>query len=1028
MRYFLLKEFKYLFVLSLLLLSVVVAYAQGSTVQGKVTDESGTGLPGVTVLLKGTTTASPTGADGTYTLNVPDGSGTLVFSFIGYQVQEVPINGRTTVDVQMGTDAKALEEVVVVGYGTQKKATLTGAVATVNPEKVTSNPSVSVSNSLTGLLPGLTALNTTGQPGQNVSRILIRGQSTTGDNSPLVVVDGVPDETGAWQRINQNDIEQLSVLKDASAAIYGARAANGVILITTKRGTTGKPTLSYSFNQGMVVPTRLPEMVNSWEWAQYGNEFRVNYEGLDPLYTEEEIQIMRNGSDPINYPNTDWPNTVFKDYALQSKHNLSVRGGTESVRYSVSGSYSAENSMAKNGLHGFDGYTLRTNIDADITDNITFRLDWNGGIDDVIAPEINNLGYETSPLIPAFYPNGLPASTPSDNGYNPALNITGVGGYITDKTQRNLIKASFDINVPQVEGLSIVGFYSYKNEIIESKRWRETWEVFNYDVINDEYIPKKGGRVANPDLQQGFFKLKENLINLRVTYGREFGGHNISGFVGVEQMEGSLNNFRAYRKDFVSGAIQELFAGSGNNQEAYGTSSETGRSNLIGRFSYNFQEKYLIDVNARYDGSYAFPKGKRWGFFPGVSVAWRLSEESFMEDINFVNDLKLRGSFGKMGNDRVASFQFLALNALNPIGTHFGGGVQAIVIPGVSPNPNITWEVATTTNIGLDGLFSNDRLGFSVDVFKQRRENILAPRSTEVPIYTGLILPDENIGVIENEGIELSLSYRSEARSAFSYSVSPNFAIAKNKIIDLSEPQDLLEYQKAEGSVIGALLLYKTIGIFRTQEEVDSEPVMAGTRVGDLKYEDINEDDIIDAADRIRVNKGTVPEITFGLNTTLGYKGFSLYANVAGQARAWTYIFENGRPIYNIKREIFENRYTPGSMDSKYPIMPQESAPGEGEVNGAPSTFWQQDASFVRLQTLQLAYTVPESLISRLGLMGMEVYVNGNNLLTLSRIKWYDPAGNTNNVNDEGESLGSYSTGGFYPQTKIFNLGANITF
>ena len=996
-------------------------------VNGTVIDqENGMPVAGANVVEKGTANGVLTNFDGEFKIEVPSNA-TLVVSYVGYSTSEIKVAGQTTLAVSLKTEVSELDEVVVVGYGSQKKATLTGAIATVETKKVRSSPAISVSNSLTGLLPGLTALNSSGQPGKNVSTILIRGQSTTGDNSPLVVVDGVPDETDAWKRINQNDIEQLSVLKDASAAIYGARAANGVILITTKRGTVGKPTVNYSYNQGFVVPTRLPEMADSWDWANYVNEFRVNFQNLDPLYTPQEIQIMRDGSDPINYPNTDWPHTVFSDYSLQSKHNISIRGGSESVRYSVSGSYAAENSMVRNGLHEYDGYTLRANIDADITDNFTFGLDWNGLIDDVVEPEIDNYGFETSPINPAYYPNGLPASTVSDNNYNPALNLTGAGGYISDKVQRNRIKLSFGYDVPQIEGLGMTGFYAYTNETTENKQWRETWDVYNYDNDSGEYVARQGGRVNKPDLRQRFIKFEEKLVNFRLTYDRMFGKHNLGGFVGFEQSEGSMNSFEAYRRDFLSGAIEELFAGGGENQEATGTRRETSRRNLIGRLSWNFQDKYLLDFNARYDGSYAFPKGKRWGFFPGLSVAWNLTQEKFMQDLKFINYLKLRGSYGEMGNDKISPFQFLELNSLDPIGTHFGGGVQGIVKPGVAPNPNITWEVAKTTNFGLDAFFLDSRLGFSLDVFKQKRENILTPRTTEIPNYTGLILPDENVGVIENKGLETSLTIKNNTTNDFSYSVSGNFAYAKNKILELSEPQDLLVYQKAEGSVIGAPLLYNSIGIFRTQEEVDSNPVMAGTRVGDLRYEDINDDGTIDAADRIRVNKGPVPEITFGLNTTFGYKNFSLFANFAGQAKASLYIYQTGRPIYNILQEVYDNRYIPGSTDSKYPIMPQESSPGEGEVNGALSTFWFQDATFLRLQTLQLSYTIPADFLTKLGLSAAEVYVNGNNLFTLSKIKWYDPAGNTDNSGEGGIDV-QYSTGEFYPQTKIFNLGANISF
>lgn len=1009
----------------------VVAQDQNITVNGLIIDETGLPIPGVSVIEKGTSNGVVTNFDGEYSIEVSP-EAVLVFNFMGYLPVEVEVEGRTQIDVTMATDVAALDEVVVVGYGVQRKATLTGAVTSVEPQKLVKSPSISVSNSLTGLLPGLTAINTSGQPGRNVSEVLIRGISTTGDNSPLVVVDGIPDETGAWQRINQNDIAAISVLKDAAGAIYGARAANGVILITTKRGTTGKPVLNYSFNQGFVVPTKIPEVIDSWEWAGFVNELRA-FQNLGPLYSEQDIQAFREGNDPVNYPNTDWPDLIFKDYALQSRHNLSVRGGTDLVRYSISGSYSAENSMVENGLHEFDAYTLRTNFDANITDNLTFSLNWNGGLDEMIEPVMGEFGFQTSPATNAFFPNGLPSVTVSDNNNNPAINLTGVGGYISNNVQRNLVKPSLEFDIPGVEGLGLTAFYAYTNETTENETWREPYSVYRFDSESQEYIEESGGLVNAPDLRREIYTFEDHLMHLRVTYETEFDGHSLSGFVGAEQSESTSTLTSGYRRNFLSGALKELFAGSGENQEAYGTSTETGRRNFIGRVSWNYRDKYLVDFNARYDGSYAFPVGKRWGFFPGVSMAWRLSQESFMEDVDFISDLKLRGSYGEMGNDAIAPFQFLELSNLDPSGTYFGGGVQAVIIPGVSPNPNITWEVATTTNVGLDASFLENRMGFSVDIFKQRRSNILAPRATEIPNYTGLILPDENVGIIENEGAEFMLSYRNRAGSDFTYSLSGNVAFVKNQIIELSEPQDMLEYQKAEGSVIGAPLLYKAIGIFRTQQEIESNATLLGTKVGDLQYEDVNGDGIIDAADLVRIDKGVVPEITFGFNTGFGYKNFSLYANFAGQSRAWRYYFESARPIYNIKRELYENRYTPGSMDSEYPRLSDESEPGEGDVAGAPSTFWLRDVSFIRLQTLQIGYAFPEEWISGLGLTAVDIFANGNNLFTITPLEWYDPAGTSNPGNftqsgsgEEGNIL--YSTGNFYPQTKIFNLGFNVTF
>ncbi len=996
------------------------------TITGTVTDtDTREAMPGVNVLVKGTTLGTITDVAGKFSI-AANKNATLVFSFIGYTTKEVLIGNQAVVDISLQPEALGLDEVVVVGYGTQRKATLTGSVASTDETAIKKSPAVSLSNSLSGLLPGLTALNRSGEPGENVSEIYIRGRGTTGSTTPLVVVDGVPDETGAWQRINQNDIEQISILKDASSSIYGARAANGVILITTKRGEIGKPTFNYTFNQGFTQPTRLPEMANSWEFAEYVNDYRINMQNLPAMYTDQEIQTMRAGTDQINYPNTRWVDLIFKNFSRQSMHNLNVRGGTDKARYSMSGSYTHENSLVNKGIHEYSGYTLRSNVDVDITDNIKFGLDLNGGLDDRTSPEVDGFGWEGSPLIPAFFPNGLPASLPGDIGENPAINLAGAGGYDNNKLYRTFLKPSFDINIPWVKGLGVDGYVSYRSEYTENKRWREPWTVFTYDKLNDKYNEKKGGTVAKPDLRERFNKRKDYLVNLRLKYKNTFGNHFLETFVAVEQAEGEYRLIEAYRKDFLSGAIQELFAGSGENMTSTGTRSEWGRQNVFGRLNYNYLGKYLFETNLRYDGSYAFPKDKRWGFFPGFSVGWRVSEESFMDNISAVNNLKLRASYGEMGNDQIDAFQYLSMYSLRPIGSHFGGGTQAVLLTGVAANQNITWEVAKNSNIGFDASLWDGGLGITFDLFKQTRSNILTARTEEVPVYTGLVLPDENVGIVENNGFEFSLTHRNTTpNNQFTYSFAGNFGYARNKLVNISEPQDMKAYQKAEGSMIGAQLLYKALGIFRTAEQVASNPIMVGTKVGDLQYEDVNDDGVINAADRVRINKGSIPEITFGFNASAEYKGFNLFANFSGDARSWTYIHKHSRTTQNSIREILQNRYTAGSMDSKYPIIPQEDGVGEGEVSGMPSTFWLQDASFLRLKTLQLGYTLPNSLLSRFGISSMMIFLNGNNLFTITNLEWYDPEGEPESSEYSGIN---YSTGDFYPQTKIYNLGINVSF
>lgn len=989
------------------------------TIRGKVTDETGEGLPGVSIVVEGTSHGTVSDVQGQYQISVVDEKTTLTFSFLGYTSQKIVVGDKTLIDITLQTDEKALEEVVVVGYGTQKKATLTGSVTSVSGKDLKHSPVLNISNALAGQLPGVIASNRSGEPGRDNSSILIRGRSTTGNTSPLVVVDGIQGYSG-WELINPNDIESISVLKDASAAIYGARAANGVILITTKRGTVGKPTLSYSFNQGLTQPTRVPEMANSALYAEFLND-RLKMNGSSPRFTDEEIQKYRDGSDPLNYPNTDWYGQVLRKLSRQSQHNININGGSESIRYAVSGSYSNQEGIFKNGSTNFKTYSIRSNIDAQVNKYIKIGLDVNGALEDGNYPAFSTASLFTNlgmalPVQPVYWPNGKPSSG-IEHGNNPAVMATDATGNNNLQKERFNARATFDVSIPWVKGLGVDGFFTYVNNSELGKNFQKPWETFAYNKATDAYTLVRGGGILAPQLTQSALKSKSTLLNLRAKYENQFGGHHINTFIAVEQSEGRSNNFTAFRRDFMSSALDELFAGSLTGMTANGTASESGRQNLFGRIGYGFKEKYLLDFNFRYDGSSNFPKNRRWGFFPGASVAWRLSQEDFIRDnISFIDDLKVRASYGQIGNDQVAAFQWLSTYSLGNTGYSFGltpvtsQGLTA----GVTPNPNITWEIAEIFNAGLDGTFAKGLFGFTVDYFKQRRSNILAKRDLAIPSNTGLTLPNENIGIVQNQGVELELRHHKNL-GQFTYRVGGNVAYARNKIIDISEPQNVPEWQKQEGHIIGSDRFYRALGIIRTKEELESIPVMVGTQIGDLKYEDIDKDGKITDADMVRLDRTNTPEITFGLNLSTTYKNFSLWANFAGQARAWQYFHKHSKEGgQNSLKELLANRYTTGSMDSKYPIIPSSESETQ-DVSGFRSDFWLMDATFVRLKTLQIGYSLPQALLSKIKVKSMMVYLNGNNLITLDKIGWYDPEG-------------SSTTGSFYPQSKIYNLGVNLSF
>jgi TonB-dependent starch-binding outer membrane protein SusC len=990
---------------------------QSGNISGKVTDKSGAPLPGVSISVKGTTTGTTSDINGNFSLVLPSDAKILTFSFIGMSPLELEIGSQKVFNITMVEAAIGLEEVVVIGYGTQRKATLTGSVASVATKELIASPSLNVTDAMSGLMPGVITKMYSGEPGRDTPSILIRGLSTTGDNSPLIVVDGIQGVSG-WERINPNDIESISVLKDASAVIYGSRAANGVILITTKRGSLGKPTISYSFNQAINQPTRIPKMANSAQFAEYVNQLDVEA-GQPPRYSDEELQKFADGTDP-NYISEDWYGRVLKKSSFQSQHNLNVRGGSENIKYSISGSYTNQGSIFENGSLKYNTYSLRSNVDAQINKNLKVGFDLNSSLENGDYPAYStNTTFDRLkqvPFEPVYWSNGLP-SAGIENGENPAIMASSQTGNENIKTHRYIAKGSFDLTIPWVKGLGIDGYLAYSNYNTLDKNWQTPWTVYDYDQPNDTYIPITGGGILYPQLTESSADFTSTLVNVRIKYQVKLNDHNLSAFIAAEQSNDVSSNFNAFRKSFVSSTLDELFAGSLIDQSTDGGRSENGRQNLFGRLSYGFREKYLLDFNFRYDGSSNFPPGNRFGFFPGASVAWRISEENFMKNnVSFINRLKLRASIGKIGNDAIAPFQYLRLYSIENTGMGFGlpSAQTNGLVEGVSPNPYITWEVATTENIGVDASLWKDLFGFSIDIFKQKRSNILATRSLSIPFYTGLSLPAENIGVVENRGFEIEVNH-SKSMGDFSWRVAGNVTYSHNNVVDISEAQNVPEWQKLQGHVLGATKYYHALGIFRTQEEVNTAPIFVGTQVGDLQYEDKNGDKEITAADMTTMDKTNIPQIVYGLNLSLNYKNFSFWANFAGAGNVWQYYHLNARIAMNQLEDIIVNRYTPGSMDSKYPRLPTLETEDSGEVDGLASDFWLKNASYVRLKTLELSYNVPTSWLSKVKIQSLRMFLNGQNLFTIDNLKWADPE-NTS------------TTASYYPQSKIYNLGINITF
>ena len=976
-------------------------------VRGTVTDPENNPVPGVSVLVKGSTRGTSTDASGKYNINVKNAD-TLVFSLLSHNIDERAVRDRTTVDVKLSQYASSLDQVVVVGYGQKRKVTLTGSVVSVSGKDLQRSPVVDLSNSLAGQLPGLISMNRQGEPGKDGAQILIRGLSTTGNTSPLVLVDNV--EYPDWEHLNSNDIESISVLKDATAAIFGARAANGVILITTKRGTSGKPVISYSFNQGLSQPTRIPKMASSAEFAEYDNDYLTQL-GQPARYTAAEIQKFADGSDPVNYPNVDWYHEVLKKTTTQSQHNLNIRGGTDNVKYSVSGSYSHQTGIFKGGSMDYKVYTLRANLDLRVSQYIKVGFDVNflsdnGNYPAYDGPFLYQL-IPALPTMPVFWPNGLPS--PGFASANPRVLASSATGNFNNRDLRFQERGNFDITIPWVKGLGVNGFIVASEGTTQNKNWNIPYSVYNYDPVSGVYSPVAGfSSPAAPTLTQIFGDTRSYLLNLQINYARKFGDHNISAQVGAEQQEGHSNSFSAGRVNFPTSAIDELFAGSTTNQTNSGSSGETSRQDIFGRVGYDFRSKYILETNFRYDGSPNFPPGKRFGFFPSVSAAWRISQEKFVKDhLPFVDELKIRGSYGEIGNDQVPAFQYLSLYSFAS-GYNFGQTVTNSpgLVAGVSPNPDITWEVEKITNLGLSGSFWHGLFAFEAEVFKQRRSNILASRGLAVPAFAAISLPNENFGVVENKGYELQVS-TTNTIGKFSYKVAANIAFARNKVIDIAESSNVPAWQRQTGHILGAQKVYNATGIFYTQAEFDASPKMVGAKLGDLIYQDVNKDGVINASDQVLLDKSNVPEITFGSQVSMSYKNFSLWANFAGQSNAWTFFYIQGRVNSNSLEDVIVNRWRPGVTSSKYPRLLT--------TGQQVSTFWLKNAQYLRLKTLEIGYDLPRKWLGKMKVNSLRIYVNGNNLFTLDQLKWFDPEGISN-------------MGDFYPQSKIYNIGFNVSF
>ncbi len=1009
-----------LLLLFLILTSFTFLNAQ-TTVTGTVTGaEDDAPMPGVNIIEKGTTNGAITNSDGTYSISVP-ADAVLMFSFVGMVSQEITVGVQTIIDIVLESGSTALDEIVVIGYGTASKATLTGAVASIRGDELKQSPSTNFSNTLVGRVPGLFAYNRSGEPGYDGATLRIRGANTLGDNNPLVVIDGIPNRS--LERLDPAMIESFTVLKDASAAIYGTQAANGVILITTKRGKIGKPTITIDMNIGAQQPTVIPEMADAATYATMLNEVKFYADpglGMNQVYSDADIQAYADGSDPWGHPNTDWFDEVFKPWSLQHYENVSIRGGSENLKYFLSFGNKFQDAVYYNSATYYAQQDFRTNIDGKITENIDVSFDVGARMENRHFPTVSQwdsfrMLMRGKPNMPAFWPNGDPGPD-IEYGHNPAVTTTDATGYNDDKNYYLESNLRLNVKIPWVEGLSVQGNFSYDKRFRYQKVFETPWYLYTWDG-NPEHITVRGKRGLDaPQLTQRANDDYKLTYNAYMTFSRQFSEHDIKIMAGTESQKGLNNWMYAFRKNYVAGDIDQLFAGARDEYMSNdGSASQFARRSYFGRFNYNYANKYLVEFIARYDGSYMFDDA--WGFFPGISVGWRIVDEGFWSNnISFFDDFKIRASWGQTGNDRIyydgslQEYKYLTLYGFSSRSYVFGvSNNNKLLYEQAVPNPNVTWEVANQFNVGFNTAFLNNMMTFEADYFHNLRTNILWRRNASVPSSAGLSLPPENIGEVLNQGFEFVLGFNNTSGNV-RYNISVNGSYAQNEILFWDETPGIPDYQQSTGQPMGAALYYEADGIFETQADVDAYPHWAGAQAGDVRFKDVNDDGVIDGLDRVRQDKSGMPFFTGGLSASLYVSNFDVSILFQGTSGSVAYISPESGEIGNYYNDHAVNRWTPSNPSSEYPrAWNRDNEYWRSQGN----TYWLHNTNYIRLKNVEIGYNIPDKAVNAMGIAGLRIYANGLNLLTFSKEKLIDP---------------ELTSGQAYPLQRIVNLGLTLTF
>lgn len=994
---------------------------QAGICKGLVKDATGESVIGASVVVKGTTNGTITDFDGNFSLDGIKKGDVIVISYVGYQTQEIKWNG-SPLNVILKEDSKTLSEVVVVGYGTQKKANLSGSVAMVDSKELENRPIQNVSSGLQGLMPGVAITGTNGAPGQDAGKIRVRGIGTLNEAGPYILVDGI--ETGTLSAVDPNDIESISVLKDAaSAAIYGSKAANGVVLITTKRGKTGQTKISYSGYLSFQNATNMIERMGSYEYASLLNQ-ALEAEGMSKRFNDTELQKFKDGNDPL-YPDTDWYDLAYKT-GVQHRHNVNINGGSENVKYMASLGYLNQTGILPNA--GREQFNARTNLDMKINKRLSARMNlsfikndysdassaYYGGSSDQIIRQLNLI----APWIVARYDDGT-WGTISDGSPIAWLD----SGMKVNRDNYNFSgMAAVDYEI--FDGLKLTLQGAYVNNL----------QNYNYF---QKYIKYNENKESDPSqLDERFYKWDRTNYDALLNYNKNFGKHNIKGLLGWHTEKYNYKYQKAVRKKFPNNELTDMNAGDASTQSNEGYTAELAMISWFARINYDFAGKYLLEANIRADASSRFAEGHRWGYFPSFSGAWRISEEAFMESAkdSWLSGLKIRASWGQLGNQDALSGSnndyYPALNTYNLDSKYaFGGSLNSGYYQRKYRLETISWEKASTWGVGVDFTLFN-KLNGSLDYYNRKTTGIIM--DVTVPKEFALDAYKDNVGSMRNSGIEINLSYNTKIGQV-DFGIAGNFSYNKNEILDLGggDPNKYLDatngysQRNKVGEAMNSYYIYRADGFFNSQEEADAYTAKYGNpfgktfKAGDLRYVDTNKNDKLTADDREYCGSSD-PKIIYGFNINAGWKGIDLslmFNGAAGVKRLF-----DGYEVYgNFSGDaahpatIWRDAWTPDNHDASMPriFYDTNSASSSRSVQ---SDFWLQDTSYLRLKNLQLGYTLPKGWLNSVGVENIRIYYSVENLLTFDKMK----------INIDPESTSQRLSS--YPLLRTHAFGVNVTF